>query len=168
MSASMAARWSAGIDSTAASTLAQPLFGSPPAAAIASPCLANTSAKNTSTAWPNMIGSETFIIVAFRWSENSTPWSRASAICSARNVRSAATSMTVESTTSPASTGSESLSTVTVAVGGDVLDAKGGVVGQRDRLLVRRGSRGRSSWRRASSTRSTTRPSSAGATSRSP
>ncbi len=79
MSASMAARWSAGSDSTAASTLAQPLFGSPPAAAIASPCLAKTSAKKTSTAWPNMIGSETFIIVALRWIENSTPWSLASA-----------------------------------------------------------------------------------------
>jgi hypothetical protein len=36
-------------------------------------CFSNTSAKNTRTAWPNMIGSETFIMVAFRCSENSTP-----------------------------------------------------------------------------------------------
>ena len=28
-----------------------------------------------------MIGSDTFIIVALRWSENSTPWALASAIC---------------------------------------------------------------------------------------
>ncbi len=50
MSASIATRWSAGSVSTALSTLAQPLRGSPPAAAMASPCSANTSAKNTSTA----------------------------------------------------------------------------------------------------------------------
>jgi len=35
--------------------------------------LANTSAKYVFTAWPKMIGSETFIIVAFRWIEKSTP-----------------------------------------------------------------------------------------------
>ena len=38
-----------------------------------SPCFANTSAKYVFTAWPKMIGSETFIIVALRWIENSTP-----------------------------------------------------------------------------------------------
>ena len=75
-----------------------------PAASSTSPCLANRSAKNTSTAWPKMIGSETFIIVAFMCSENSTPFALASAICSARNVRSAATLITVESMTSPAIT----------------------------------------------------------------
>ena len=36
-----------------------------------------------------MIGSETFIIVAFRCSENRTPCALASAICSARNASSA-------------------------------------------------------------------------------
>ena len=36
-------------------------------------CLAKRSLKNTRTAWPKMIGSETFIIVALRWSEKSTP-----------------------------------------------------------------------------------------------
>ena len=35
-------------------------------------CFANTSAKYVVTAWPKMMGSETFIIVAFRWIENST------------------------------------------------------------------------------------------------
>ena len=44
-----------------------------PSAASAGPCLANTGAKKTVTAWPNMIGSDTFIIVAFRCSDASTP-----------------------------------------------------------------------------------------------
>ena len=47
--------------------------------------------KKAWTTWPKMIGSETFIIVAFRCTENSTPSALARAICSARNVRSAAT-----------------------------------------------------------------------------
>ena len=37
------------------------------------------------TACPNRIGSDTFIIVALRWTENSTPCRRASSTCSARN-----------------------------------------------------------------------------------
>ena len=53
--------------------LARPLFGLAPPSASASPCSANTSAKNARTAWPKMIGSETFIIVAFRCSEKRTP-----------------------------------------------------------------------------------------------
>ena len=57
--------------------------------ASASPCSSNTSAKNARTAWPKMIGSETFIIVAFRCSEKRTPCALASAICSARNASSA-------------------------------------------------------------------------------
>ena len=69
-----------------------------------------------------MIGSETFIIVAFRCTEKSTFSALARAICSARKVRSAATRITVASTTSPARTGIESLRTVTAAVGVDVLD----------------------------------------------
>ena len=32
-----------------------------------------TGARKARTAWPKMIGSETFIIVAFMCSENSTP-----------------------------------------------------------------------------------------------
>ncbi len=61
-----------------------------------------------------MIGSETFIIVAFRCTENSTSSALARAIWAVRNSRRAATRMTVESTTSPASTGTESRSTVVV------------------------------------------------------
>ena len=73
--------------------LARPWFGLAPAVASASPCSANTSAKNARTAWPKMIGSETFIIVAFRCSEKRTPSALASAICSARNASSAARRM---------------------------------------------------------------------------
>jgi hypothetical protein len=60
-----------------------------------------------------MIGSETFIIVAFMCREKRTPLAPASAIWSARKERRAATSMTVESITSPASTGTERLSSTT-------------------------------------------------------
>ncbi len=59
-----------------------------------------------------MIGSETFIIVALRCTENSTPSGLARAICSVRKRRSAATPMKVPSTTSPARTGQLALSTV--------------------------------------------------------
>ena len=80
MSASTASRCAAGSDSTAASTLAQPSFGSAPTASSVPPCRSNTGAKKARTAWPKMIGSETFIIVAFRCSENSAPDEAASAI----------------------------------------------------------------------------------------
>ncbi len=89
-------------------------MGLTPAAARASPCSVKSFGKNARTTCPKMIGSETFIIVAFRWTENSTPSALARAICSVRNSRSAATRMTVASTTSPASTGTESRSTVVV------------------------------------------------------
>ena len=85
-----------------------------PAARNASPYLAKTSGKYISTTWPKMIGSETFIIVALRCTEKSTSSAAALAICSATNSRSASTSMRVASTTSPASTGTDSLRTVTV------------------------------------------------------
>ena len=61
-----------------------------------------------------MIGSETFIMVALRCTENSTSSAWARAICSLTNSRSASTSMRVASTTSPPSTGTDSLSTVSV------------------------------------------------------
>ena len=61
-----------------------------------------------------MIGSETFIIVALRCTENSTSSALARAICAVRNSRSAATRSTVASTISPASTGTDSRSTVVV------------------------------------------------------
>ena len=59
-----------------------------------------------------MIGSETFIIVAFRCRENSRSCSLASAICSARNASSARARITAPSTTSPACTLIPLLSTV--------------------------------------------------------
>ncbi len=61
-----------------------------------------------------MIGSETFIIVALRCTENSTSSALARAIWAVRNSRRAATFMKVASTTSPASTGTDSRSTVVV------------------------------------------------------
>ena len=51
---------------------------------------------------PNMIGSLTFIIVALRCSENSTPSRLDPSICSARNVLNALADMKVASTTVPA------------------------------------------------------------------
>ena len=61
-----------------------------------------------------MIGSETFIMVALRWTENSTPSALARAIWRSRNARSSATCITVASTTSPASTGIGARSSVVV------------------------------------------------------
>ena len=72
-----------------------------------------------------MIGSETFIIVALRCTENSTSSALARAICSVRKRRSAATFMNVPSTTSPARTGIAVLEHRLGAVGGDVLDRSG-------------------------------------------
>ena len=60
-----------------------------------------------------MIGSETFIIVALRCSENIVPSALVSAIAFARNAESAFTDMKVASATVPSSSGQTSLSTVT-------------------------------------------------------
>ena len=61
-----------------------------------------------------MIGSDTFIIVALRCTEKRTSSARARAICAVRNSRRGPTCITVASTTSPASTGIDSFSTVVV------------------------------------------------------
>ncbi len=58
-----------------------------------------------------MIGSETFIMVALRCSENSTPLAFASAICACTNEASALRLITAASTISPALTAVFSLST---------------------------------------------------------
>ena len=87
--ASIASRSSAGRSLERAQDAGQAVVRVGAGLASASPCSANTSAKNARTAWPKMIGSETFIIVAFRCSEKRTPCSLASAICSARNASSA-------------------------------------------------------------------------------
>ena len=60
-----------------------------------------------------MIGSETFIIVAFRCRESSTPSRLAASICAEKNARNAATFMTEASITSPGCSASPSLSGVT-------------------------------------------------------
>ncbi len=117
MPASIASRWSSGSDSIALRMLAIPSFGLAPASAIVSPCSVNTPAKYERTTWPKMIGSETFIIVAFRCTENRTPRSLASAICCDRNASSARRRITAASTTSPSSTPNASLSTVTAPPG---------------------------------------------------
>ncbi len=77
-----------------------------------SPYCAKVFGKKARTTWPKTIGSETFIIVAFRCTENSTPSALALATCAVRNSRSAATRITEASTTSPARTGTDSRSTV--------------------------------------------------------
>ena len=59
-----------------------------------------------------MTGSETFIMVALRCTENSTPLFFASSICSSTNLRSARTLMCVESMISPSSSGAFFLRTV--------------------------------------------------------
>lgn len=90
----------------------RPLFGSRPAATSTSPYLAKVFGKKARTTWPKMIGSETFIMVALRWTENSTPSALARSTWAVRNSRRAATRITEASTTSPASTGTRSRSTV--------------------------------------------------------
>ena len=103
-----------GRSATDASRAPSPSLGEMPAAASCSPYCSNSVGKNACTAWPKMIGSETFIIVALRWTENSTSSALARAICSVRKRRSAATFMNVPSTTSPARTFTSSLRTVSV------------------------------------------------------
>ena len=113
----------------------RPSFGDRPAAASVSPYSANVFGKNARTTWPKMIGSETFIIVALRCTENSTPSALARAICAVRNSRSAATRMTDASTTSPARTGTDSRSTVVEPSSPDQLDAQRAGLGDHRGLL---------------------------------
>ena len=66
------------------------MFGFTPSALNVAACFSNTSLKKTVTAWPNMTGSETFIIVALRCSDSSRPrlpWRPRSA--ASKNARSA-------------------------------------------------------------------------------
>ena len=83
---------------------AEAVVGRMPAAAAARRTARRASGRRRCTTWPKMIGSETFIIVALRCTENSTSSALARATCSARKRRSAATLMKVPSTTSPART----------------------------------------------------------------
>ena len=108
---SMALRIS-GRSLTRSSRSARPELGFTPSAVISSPYCSKTGASQAVTAWPKMIGSETFIIVAFRCSENSTPSRLVRSICSARKASSAFALMKVASTTSPSIRVQPSLSTV--------------------------------------------------------
>ena len=87
MPASMAARCVGGQRARCASSrLRQAVVGVDAGGLEGGAVLGEDVGKNARTACPKMIGSDTFIIVALRWSEKSTPLALASAICSARNV----------------------------------------------------------------------------------
>ncbi len=90
----------------------RPSFGDRPAATRTSPYFAKVFGKKARTTWPKTIGSETFIIVALRCTENRTSSALARAICASRKVRSASTCRTDASTTSPARTGTDARRTV--------------------------------------------------------
>ena len=96
--------------------LPSPLFGLRPAAAqVGAVLLEDLGGRTSRTTCPKMIGSETFIMVALRWTENSTPSALAPAdLLGAGTRRARPTCIAVASTTSPASTGTASLSTVAV------------------------------------------------------
>ena len=127
MAFSIASRLSAGSFAERGEDAGQPVVGVGADGREVVAELRRTRRRSTATtARPNMIGSHTFIIVALRCTENSTPRSLASAICSARNASSAARRITAASTISPSRTGSDGLEHGDRAVGGDVLDAQGG------------------------------------------
>ncbi len=92
----------------------RPSFGERPAAASVAPYCSKVFGKKARTTWPKMIGSETFIIVALRCTENRMSSALARAICAVRKERSSATCSTEASTTSSLRTGTDSRSTVVV------------------------------------------------------
>jgi len=112
MSASIAARWSSGRPAIFPRRSPKPLLTSTPRSSSVAACFAKTSSKKTRTAWPKMIGSETFIIVAFKCSENNTPVLLALASCSLRKSISARLLMNVASRISSGSSSRPSRSTV--------------------------------------------------------
>ena len=112
MSALMAAFSASGRVSIRESMSPTPLLGFTPNRASVAPCFLNTSAKNTVTAWPKMIGSEIFIMVVLTCSEKSMPSFFAASICSARKARSALQLIADASMISPALSGTFAFSTV--------------------------------------------------------
>ena len=90
-----------------------PLLGLAPISSRNGPCFSKTRSKKTRTQCPKMMGSETFIIVAFRWSENSTPRSRASRTWSRRKETRACLLRQLASSTSPGWSGIDSFRTWT-------------------------------------------------------
>mmetsp|Transcript_6279 Transcript_6279/g.25217 ORF Transcript_6279/g.25217 Transcript_6279/m.25217 type:complete len:335 (+) Transcript_6279:1638-2642(+) len=105
----MASRSASGSALSLAKSAPSPLLGLTPSLAKVSPCLANTSLKKTDTTWPKMMGSEIFIMVAFRCTD--TIRSSALALVSSSSMywRSAAADMREASITSPACSATFSL-----------------------------------------------------------
>mmetsp|Transcript_18598 Transcript_18598/g.46635 ORF Transcript_18598/g.46635 Transcript_18598/m.46635 type:complete len:298 (+) Transcript_18598:1467-2360(+) len=114
MSASTSARRAAsGRSAILSYTSARPLLGLTLRRAKRSACFSKTSLKKTVTMWPNMMGSETFIMVALRCTEKRTPLALASSISAATKSRSFATSRRAASMTSPSWSSTRGLRTVT-------------------------------------------------------
>ena len=90
----------------------KPLLGFTPRVANVSPYFSKSGANHARTPCPKMIGSETFIMVAFMCSENSTPLSFAQSTCFSRKEVKEALHMNEESTTSPDSTATGARSSV--------------------------------------------------------
>ena len=82
----------------------KPLLTLTPSFSNCGPNSSNTLAKYALTQWPKMMGSETFIMVAFRCREKRMSAFLALANSRSRNLRSSLTDMKVASTTSPAAT----------------------------------------------------------------
>ena len=91
-----------------------PVSGSTPIFFSVAPCFLNTSAKNTDTQWPNRMGSEIFIMVVLRCSENRMPSFFAASIALLKKASSALAFITEQSMISPALSGILGLSTVVV------------------------------------------------------
>ena len=101
MSASISFRSSCGSEAIFARTSPKPFCTSTPRSANKSPYFSNKGLKNAFTPCPKIIGSETFIIVAFKCNENRTPAVFAEATCSSKNSTNAFLLMNVPSRISP-------------------------------------------------------------------
>ena len=110
--ASMASRSWALISGSLPMRSPRPLLKSTPAASMAALCLSRTGLKNARTAAPNKMGSDTFIMVAFRCNENKAPSALTLSISSERNDSSLAMDSAAQSTISPACNARPSFNTV--------------------------------------------------------
>ena len=113
MSASIASRCAAGSVAIFPTMSPKPFFTSTPSLASVAACLSKTGLKKTCTACPKMIGSETFIIVAFKCKEKSRFSARAASTCAVKNAMSAFLLRKVPSRISPSRSFSPSFRTVT-------------------------------------------------------
>mmetsp|Transcript_2304 Transcript_2304/g.6414 ORF Transcript_2304/g.6414 Transcript_2304/m.6414 type:complete len:255 (-) Transcript_2304:583-1347(-) len=115
MSASISSRSAASCRlATRACRSARPLLELTPSFSKVAPCLANTSLKNTSTAWPKIMGSEIFIIVALRWRDAMMPSSLQRVNSASKKSRRAWALMQEASITSPFTRAGPSLRTVSL------------------------------------------------------